>query len=150
MIVSQRCIDLIKQFEGFYPNAYLCPASVPTIGFGSTMWADGRKVKLGEVISMENAEKLLQWEINNKVHCLNKLRLNQSQFDALMSFVYNVGIGNLMKSTLYKKALLNPNDPTIHDEFMKWNKARVKGVLTPLKGLTRRREAESNLYYDKA
>ena len=148
MIVSQRCIDLIKQFEGFYPNAYLCPAGVPTIGFGSTMWADGRKVKLGEVISMENAEKLLQWEINNKVHCLNKLRLNQNQFDALMSFVYNVGIGNLMKSTLYKKALLNPNDETIRDEFMKWNKARVKGVLTPLKGLTRRRQAESNLYYE--
>jgi len=148
MIVSQRCIDLIKQFEGFYGNAYLCPASVPTIGFGSTMWADGRKVKLGEMISMENAEKLLQWEINNKVHCLNKLRLNQNQFDALMSFVYNVGIGNLMKSTLYKKALLNPNDETIRDEFMKWNKARVKGVLTPLKGLTRRRQAESNLYYE--
>lgn len=149
MIASQRCIDLIKQFEGFYPNAYLCPAGVPTIGFGSTMWADGRKVKLGEVISMENAEKLLMWEINNKVHCLNKLYLNQNQFDALMSFVYNVGVGNLMKSTLYKKALLNPNDPTIHDEFMKWNKARVKGVLTPLKGLTRRREAESNLYYEQ-
>lgn len=148
MIVTQRCIDLIKQFEGFYPNAYLCPASVPTIGFGSTMWADGRKVKLGEVISMENAEKLLQWEINNKVHCLNKLRLNQNQFDAMMSFVYNVGVGNLMKSTLYKKALLNPNDETIRDEFMKWNKARVKGVLTPLKGLTRRREAESKLYYE--
>lgn len=148
MIVSKRCIDLIKQFEGFYPNAYLCPASVPTIGFGSTMWADGRKVKLGEVISMENAEKLLQWEINNKVHCLNKLRLNQNQFDAMMSFVYNVGVGNLMKSTLYKKALLNPNDETIRDEFMKWNKARVKGVLTPLKGLTRRRQSEANLYYE--
>ena len=68
MIPSQRCIDLIKQFEGFYANAYLCPASVVTIGFGSTMWADGRKVKLGEVISMENAEKLLQWEINNRVN----------------------------------------------------------------------------------
>jgi lysozyme len=113
------------------------------------MWADGRKVKLGEVISMENAEKLLMWEINNKVHCLNKLHLNQNQFDALMSFVYNVGVGNLMKSTLYKKALLNPNDPTIRNEFMKWNKARVKGVLTPLKGLTRRRQAESNLYYEQ-
>lgn len=148
MTPSKRCIDLIKQFEGFYANAYLCPASVPTIGFGSTMWADGRKVKLGEVISMENAEKLLQWEINNKVHCLNKLRLNQNQFDALMSFVYNVGVGNLMKSTLYKKALLNANDPTIRDEFMKWNKARVKGVLTPLKGLTRRRQEEANLYYE--
>lgn len=148
MIPSKKCIDLIKQFEGFYSNSYLCPASVPTIGWGSTMWADGKKVKLGEVISMENAEKLLIWELTNKQHCLNKLNLNQNQFDALMSFVYNVGVGNLMKSTLYKKALLNANDPTIRDEFMKWNKARVKGVLTPLKGLTRRRQEEANLYYE--
>lgn len=148
MTTSKRAIDLIKKFEGFYANAYLCPASVATIGFGSTMWSDGKKVKLGEKISMENAEKLLLWELQQKEHSLNKLKLNQNQFDALMSFVYNVGVGNLMKSTLYKKALLNANDPTIRDEFMKWNKARVKGVLTPLKGLTRRRQEEANLYYE--
>lgn len=148
MIPSKKCIDLIKQFEGFFKDAYLCPAGVPTIGWGSTMWADGKKVKLGEVISMENAEKLLIWELTNKQHCLNKLNLNQNQFDAICSLVYNIGVGNFMKSTLYKKALLNPNDPTIRDEFMKWNKARVKGVLTPLKGLTRRREQEANLYYE--
>jgi lysozyme len=55
----------------------------------------------------------------------------------------------LLNSTLYKKAFINPNDPTIKDEFMKWNKARVKGVLTPLKGLTRRRKAEADLYFSK-
>lgn len=148
MTTSKRAVDLIKKFEGYFPNAYLCPAGVPTIGFGSTMWSDGKKVKLGEKISMENAEKLLLWELQQKEHSLNKLKLNQNQFDALMSFVYNVGVGNLMKSTLYKKALLNANDPTIRDEFMKWNKARVKGVLTPLKGLTRRRQEEANLYYE--
>jgi lysozyme len=148
MTTSKRAVDLIKKFEGFYANAYMCPASVATIGFGSTMWSDGKKVKLGEKISMENAEKLLMWELQQKEHSLNKLTLNQNQFDALISFVYNVGIGNLMKSTLYKKALLNANDITIRDEFMKWNKARVKGVLTPLKGLTRRRQEEANLYYE--
>lgn len=149
MTTSQRAVDLIKKFEGYFSNAYLCPASVATIGFGSTMWMDGKKVQLGQKITLEGAEKLLMWELKNKESCLIKLNLNQNQFDALMSFVYNVGCGNLMKSTLYKKALLNPNDPTIKDEFMKWNKARVRGVLTPLKGLTKRRIAESNLYYEQ-
>lgn len=149
MTTSQRAVDLIKKFEGYFSNAYLCPAGVPTIGYGSTMWSDGKKVVIGQKITLEGAEKLLMWELKNKESCLIKLHLNQNQFDALMSFVYNVGCGNLMKSTLYKKALLNPNDPTIKDEFMKWNKARVKGILTPLKGLTRRRIAESNLYYEQ-
>lgn len=148
MTTSQRAVDLIKKFEGYFSNAYLCPAGVPTIGYGSTMWSDGKKVVLGQKITLEGAEKLLMWELNNKESCLIKLNLNQNQFDALMSFVYNVGCGNLMKSTLYKKALLNPNDPTIKDEFMKWNKARVRGVLTPLKGLTRRRTEEAKLYYE--
>lgn len=148
MTISKRGVDLIKQFEGYFANAYLCPAGVPTIGFGSTMWSDGKKVKLGEKISMEQAEKLLMWEINNKSIQIQKLNLNQNQFDAICSLIYNIGMGNFLKSTLYKKALLNPNDVTIKDEFMKWNKARVKGVLTPLKGLTRRRIAESNLYYE--
>jgi len=148
MTTSQRAVDLIKKFEGYYTDSYLCPASVPTIGFGSTMWMDGKKVELGQKITMELAEKLLLWELRNKEHCLNRLRLNQNLFDALMSFVYNVGCGNLLKSTLSKKALLNPNDVTIKDEFMKWNKARVKGVLTPLKGLTRRRTEEAKLYYE--
>jgi len=149
MTTSQKAVDLIKKYEGFFTDAYLCPAGVPTIGYGSTMWSDGKKVVIGQKINLENAEKLLLWELRNKEHCLNRLRLNQNQFDALMSFVYNVGCGNLLKSTLYKKALLNPNDITIKDEFMKWNKARVKGVLTELKGLTKRRTEESKLYYEQ-
>jgi len=149
MTTSQRAVDLIKNFEGFFTDAYLCSAGVPTIGYGSTMWSDGKKIVIGQKISLDNAEKLLLWELRNKEHCLNRLYLNQNQFDALMSFVYNVGCGNLLKSTLYKKALLNPNDVTIKDEFMKWNKARVKGVLTELKGLTKRRTEESKLYYEQ-
>lgn len=145
--ISKRGIDLIKKYEGFYADSYLCPASVPTIGYGSTMWADGRKVKLGEKISLENAEKLLMWEVNNKSAHIQNLTLNQNQFDAVMSFIYNLGLGAFQKSTLYKKINLNPNDITIRDEFMKWNKARVKGVLTPLKGLTNRRKSEADLYF---
>jgi lysozyme len=64
-----------------------------------------------------------------------------------LSFIYNVGIGAFTKSTLRKKIVVNPNDPTIKDEFMKWNKATVGGKLTELKGLTRRRTAEAEMYF---
>ena len=149
MIPSQRCIDLIKQFEGFYKNAYLCPAGVPTIGYGSTMWNDGKKVELGQKITMAGAENLLMWELKNKMIAFADLKLNQNQYDALMSFVYNVGIGAFKKSTLYKKARINPNDESIGAEFLKWNKARKNGVLIELAGLTKRRIAESKLYNEK-
>jgi lysozyme len=148
MIPSQRCIDLIKLFEGFKANAYLCPANKPTIGYGSTMWNDGKKVELGQKITMDGAEILLMWELKNKSVALHKLRLNQSQFDACMSFVYNVGISAFQKSTLYKKINLNPSDELIRAEFLKWNKATINGKLVELKGLTKRRIAESNLYYE--
>lgn len=148
MIASQKCVDLIKQFEGYKDKAYLCPAGVPTIGYGSTMWNDGRRVKIGDKITKEGAELLLHWELNNKAAALTGLSLNQNQADAILSFVFNLGIGAFQKSTLIKKIRLNPNDPTIRDEFMKWNKARVAGKLIELKGLTRRRIAETNLYYE--
>ena len=148
MKASQKCVDLIKQFEGYKDKAYLCPAGVATIGYGSTMWNDGRKVQMGDKITKEGAELLLHWELNNKAVALYGLNVNQNQADAILSFVFNLGIGAFQKSTLIKKIRLNPNDPTIRDEFMKWNKARVGGKLIELKGLTRRRTAESNLYYD--
>ena len=148
MKASQKCVDLIKQFEGYKDKAYLCPAGVATIGFGSTMWNDGRKVQMGDKITKEGAELLLHWELNNKAVALYGLNVNQNQADAILSFVFNLGIGAFQKSTLIKKIRLNPNDPTIRDEFMKWNKARVGGKLIELKGLTRRRTAEANLYYD--
>ena len=136
-------------FEGYKAKAYLCPASVVTIGWGSTMYTDGRKIKLGDTINEDQAEQLLLWELKNKSIALHGLNLNQNQFDSLLSFVYNLGIGAFAKSTLKKKILLNPNDVMIKDEFMKWNKARVSGELIELKGLTRRREAEAEMYFKK-
>lgn len=147
MIASQNCINLIKMFEGYKPKAYLCPASVVTIGFGSTMYTDGRKIKLGDTINEQQANELLMWELRNKAFALHGLNLNQNQFDSCLSFIYNLGIGAFAKSTLKKKILLNPNDATIKDEFLKWNKARVGGQLMELKGLTRRRIAEADLYF---
>lgn len=144
---SQKAVDLIKQFEGFRANAYLCPANVPTIGYGSTSWGNGQKVKMGEVVSMTTAEKLLMVDLEKRSKALEGLKVNQNQFDALISFVYNLGVGAFKGSTLFRKVQQNPDDNTIRQEFMKWNKARVAGKLIELKGLTRRRDAEANLYY---
>ena len=144
---SQNCINLIKQFEGFRNKAYLDAVGVPTIGYGSTMWNDGKKVKLGETITLESAGVLLYWQVNKMCIILDTLTLNQNQYDALSSFIYNVGSGAFSKSTLFKKVKTNPKDESIKDEFLKWNKGRVNGVLVELKGLTKRRLAESNLYF---
>jgi lysozyme len=136
-------------FEGYKAKAYLCPASVPTIGWGSTMYTDGHKIKLGDTINEQQATEMLMWELKNKSISLHGLNLNQNQFDSCLSFIYNIGIGGFTKSTLRKKILINPNDLTIKDEFLKWNKATVGGKLTELKGLTRRRTAEAELYFKK-
>ena len=144
MIASQNCINLIKMFEGYKEKAYLCPAGVPTIGYGSTMYSDGRKIKLGDTINEQKANDLLMWELINKSIALYNLDLNQNQFDSCLSFIYNLGIGSFTKSTLRKKVVANPNDPSIRLEFMKWNKATVDGKLIALKGLTRRRIAEAD------
>jgi lysozyme len=143
MIASQNCINLIKMFEGYKPKAYLCPAGVTTIGFGSTMYTDGRKIKLGDTINEQQGNELLMWELKNKSIALHNLNLNQNQFDSCLSFIYNVGIGAFNRSTIRKKILLNKNDKTIKDEFLRWvNKG------SPFeKGLTRRRIAEADLYF---
>lgn len=143
---SQNCINLIKKFEGCYLKAYKCPASVWTIGYGTIRYQDGKPVKEGEEISLYRAETLLTYEVENFASQV-KLNVNQNQFDSLVSFCYNLGIGAFNSSTLKKKIIANPGDLSIRDEFMKWNKARVKGVLTELKGLTNRRKAEADLYF---
>lgn len=145
---GKRGIELIKHFEGFFSKSYRCPANVWTIGWGTIRYKNGKRVLAGETITKEEAEEELMFEVEHKSKFI-KAVVNQNQFDALVSFAYNVGQGALENSTLYRKVRANPNDPTIRDEFMKWNKARVNGVLTPLKGLTRRRKAEADLYFSK-
>jgi len=126
---------------------YLCPASIPTIGFGNTYYPDGTKVKLTDTpITKEKAEELLKFLLvtyEKAVDSFCRDDISQGNFDALTSFAYNLGNGNLQKSTLIKKVNANPLDVTIADEFMKWNKANG----TVLKGLTLRRQAEANLYF---
>lgn len=145
--IGQKGLDLIKSFEGLYLKPYLCPANVPTIGYGNTFYENGNKVTLKDpIITEARAIELLMSELGmyeQKVdsYCIDTI--NQNQFDALVSFCYNVGPGNLKSSTLLKKVNVNPNDPTIRTEFLKWNKGGGK----VLAGLTRRRTAEANLYF---
>ena len=144
---GQKGIDLIKKFEGFSAKPYLCPAKICTIAYGATFYPDGKKVTMNDKLLTESEgidllkNMLIKFEQYVDSYCIDTI--NQNQFDALVSFCYNVGPANLKSSTLLKKVNKNPNDPTIKDEFLKWNKAAGK----VLKGLTTRRQAESNLYF---
>ena len=139
MKVSQDCIDLVKFFEGFEPKAYLCPANVWTIGYGRT-----KNVKEGDELTEIQAERDLLEELDEFAEqVLNtvKISLDQNELDALTSWTYNLGVGNLQSSTLLKK--LNSGDKnSVPSEMVRWNKAAGK----VLAGLTRRREAEAKLW----
>lgn len=143
MKASQKGVDLIKSFEGLRLTSYLDSVQVWTIGYGSTMYENGSKIKIGDIINQAAAERLLMWEVNNKSVPIENLIVNQNQFDALVCFAYNLGVGALLKSTLLKKVKANPNDVTIRDEFMKWVNAGGK----PLAGLVKRRKKEAELYF---
>jgi lysozyme len=138
-------INLIKKYEGCKLKAYLCPAKIPTIGFGNTQYENGSKVKIGDVITESRSEELLNYildEFEIGVSKLLKVDVKQNQFDALVCFAYNIGLGNLKKSTVLKLVNQNPSDPSIEINWKAWNKAGGK-VLT---GLTRRRDDEYKLY----
>jgi lysozyme len=145
--IGKKGLDIIKSFEGLKLKPYLCPANVPTLGFGSTFYENGKKVKLTDpLITEERALELLQHSLKSFEQYVDSYcrdDINQNQFDALVSFCYNLGPSNLKSSTLLKKVNANPNDPSIEQEFLKWNKAGGRA----LKGLTRRRQSESDLYF---
>ena len=139
MNTSQNGIDLIKHFEGCELYAYKCPAGVWTIGYGHT-----KDVEPGMQITEDDAHNMLVEELNEYetyVNTLVSVPLNQNQFDALVSWVYNLGGGNLKASTLLK--VLNSADyEGVPAQIMRWNKAGGK----VLEGLTRRRQAEADLF----
>ena len=146
MKLNKEGANLIKEFEGCKLKAYQCSAKKWTIGYGNTFFEDGTPVVAGNAISQEKAEQLFEIiadEFASKVAKLVPSHINPNQFGALVSFAYNCGVVNLQKSTLLKKVNANHNDPSIRAEFAKWNKAGGK----VLAGLTRRREAEANLYF---
>ncbi|WP_026473952.1 lysozyme [Alkaliflexus imshenetskii] len=143
MKTSEKGVQLITTHEGLKLNAYVCPAGVWTIGYGHT-----RTAKQGMTITKQRAEELLKDDLQTAENAVNNqlLRLSQNQFDALVSFVFNVGPGNFRKSTLLSMIKLNANNPLIADEFMRWH----KGGGRVLPGLVKRREDEANLYFGRA
>ena len=144
MQTSDKGIALIKQFEGCKLTAYQDSVGVWTIGYGWTQPVDGKPIRAGMTIKQETADRLLKTGLvsyESDVSRLVKVGLTQGQFDALVSFTYNLGARSLSTSTLLRK--LNAGDYAgAADEFMHWNKAGGK----VLNGLTRRREAERALF----
>lgn len=145
MKMSMNGIALIQASEGLKLKPYLCPAGVPTIGYGSTMYENGAHVKLSDpAITKEGAIAILFHQLigyENAVNRYVKAPLNQNQFDALVDFAYNSGIGALQKSTLLKK--LNSGDYVgAAKEFDKW----VYGGGKKLGGLVKRRANEKALF----
>ena len=142
MIISLEGLSLIKKFEGCKLIAYKCSAGVWTIGYGHTTG-----VKEGDVCTQEEAEKLLRGDIfkfEEYVQDSVKVDLDQSQFDALVAWTFNLGPGNLRSSTMLKK-LNNGEYESVPFEMRRWNKAGGK----TLDGLIRRRQAESLLFESK-
>lgn len=142
---SDKCIQLIKQFEGFSSKPYLCPAGVATIGYGSTRDTDGKPITMQyPPITEAQAKALMMSTLVTYEDAVNryvKVPINQNQFDALVDFAYNAGAKNLLDSTLLKK--LNDGDyDGASKEFSKW----VYAGRTKLNGLVRRREAERQLF----
>ena len=144
--ISQKGIDLVKQFEGYSEKVDKCPAGIPTVGYGLTIYPNDQRVKMTDPpMSLKLAELYLHEELNKfaaKVDSFTRDDITQNQLDALTSFAYNLGAKALQDSTLIKKVNANPLDPTIQKEFMKWVNAGGR----KLEGLVRRRAAEWELY----
>ena len=149
MKISSNSIELIKQFEGLSLKPYLDAVNIPTIGFGNTYYEDGTKVTLKDKpITEEKAFEILEYIANkdfgSNINKVVKVPLNQNQFDALVSFAYNIGNGNFNCSTLLRW-LNQGNYKEASMQLLRWDKS--KGVV--LNGLTKRRKAEKALF-DKA
>lgn len=141
MKTSQKGLDLIKKFEGFSDNEYICPAGKPTIGYGHVILPNEH---FPSSITKEEAETLLKKDLQPREKSLNilvKVSINQNQFDALMSFIYNIGVENFKQSTLLKfinEKLFNK----IPNQFRRWK--YINKVVS--KGLLARREEEIKLW----
>ena len=142
MKISLEGLALIKRFEGCRLESYKCSANVLTIGYGHTSG-----VKETDTITQDEADKLLQEDVEQfEKHVDDNVtvELGQSQFDSLVAWTFNLGVGNLRESTMLKK-LNNEDYKSVPSEMKRWNKAGGK----TLDGLIRRRKAESLLFESK-
>lgn len=138
---------IVKHEGGHILKAYICPAGVPTIGAGLTFYPDGSKVSITDEITQQEASNYFSGVLRKFEDVVNKLvyvKLTQNQFDALVSFCYNIGPANFKRSTLLKKVNIDPFDENIGFQFLRWNRAGGR----VLKGLTKRRQQEKMLYFN--
>ena len=145
MKISKAGLELIKSFEGFSSKPYRCPAGVATIGYGTTHYEDRAVAMDDPSISKRTASYLLESQVNETYgkavnHYVTE-DITQNQYDAMVSFAYNLGSGALKSSTLLKKVNQGKMKRASR-EFLKWDHAGGKR----LAGLTRRRKAESELF----
>ena len=141
--ITQAGIDLIKRFEGFSPTVYICPAGYPTIGYGHVVKPQEREQFAGGITTAQ-AEALLRQDVQTAERAVLRLitvPLTDGQFDALVSFTFNLGAGALQRSTLRRKVNLGDH-AAVPAEFRKWVWAGGR----KLEGLVRRREAEAYFY----
>lgn len=166
MTPTDKGILFTAGWEGFSSVPYICPAGVPTIGYGATFYEDGRKVTMKDpAITKERALVLLKFHMTHFSTTVDSYvtdAVSQTQFDSLVDFAFNAGLGALKSSTLLKKVNANPNDPTIGAEFAKWvyggdgshngvdddgdGLIDEAGEKQRLKGLVNRRAGEAKLY----
>lgn len=141
--ISDNGLQLIAGFEGLRLNAYFDAVGVLTIGYGHT-----QGVKRGDTITKKQALDFLRDDAQTAVNAVNqlvKVNLTQNQFDALVSLVFNIGAGNFKSSRLLKFVNVKQFKAAA-DAFKSWNKGRINGKLTVLKGLTIRRGRERELF----
>ena len=141
--INEQGLALVKEFEGCRLDAYLCPAGVPTIGYGHTF-----AVEMGQTIGEAEADALLRKDLKDaeeSVDLLVAVPINDNQFSALSSFVFNVGSGAFGRSTMLSMLNANAGAEIVAAQFLRWNKANGE----ELPGLTRRRHAERALFLDK-
>ena len=147
METSNKGLEIIKRHEGLRLKPYLCPAGVPTIGYGATYYLNGESVDMSDPpITEVYAEFILNQMLHRYERGVIRYvipEINQNQFDALVSFAYNLGLGALKGSTLLKRVNANPCDENIKYQFKRW--VRAGGRI--LKGLVRRRNEEAELYF---
>lgn len=145
--ISPVALNLIKEFEGFENQAYIDTDGTPVIGYGLSN-VSGKSVQIGDRISVEQANAALNdqmQEIQRELNKAIKVELSDRQFSALVSLAFNVGVKQIQDSTLVKK--INLGDCAgAANEFLRWDKANVGGKLVQLPGLTRRRQAEKQLF----
>ena len=143
MKTSKQGLALIEHYEGCKLKEYPCQAGVPTIGVGHT-----KGVKVGDTITQAQADNYLSVDLKDAENAVNsqKLDINQSQFDALVSFTFEEGAGAFAGSTLLKRIKNKESNTAIEIEFNKWDKVRVDGKMIDSKGVLARRKSEFVLF----